>query len=93
MESFKEKPKGKVGQREALSRSAANDPRQRYGRKNRDAVGSEWRFSSEAAIGRKSLEPKSSVASEEKTIKPHKIPQKPQARTLRVAPQSVWTFQ
>jgi hypothetical protein len=41
---------------QALSRSAASDPRQRRGRKNRDAVGSEWLFSSEAAIGRKSLE-------------------------------------
>jgi hypothetical protein len=44
------------GKWEALSRSAASDPRQRRGRKNRDAVGSEWLFSSEAAIGRKSLE-------------------------------------
>jgi hypothetical protein len=60
MESFKEKPKEKTEGKQGIWGQLQADPQRAIRdngtvRKNRDPVGSEWLFSSEAAIGRKSL--------------------------------------
>jgi hypothetical protein len=60
MESFKEKPKEKTEGKQGIWGQLQADPQRAIRdngtvRKNRDSVGSEWLFSSEAAIGRKSL--------------------------------------